>query len=102
MDRYLILITHKTLSKANLQQFEKLFAAKKLKSLIVKRQKNGLLIKVPLFDYIEFDLLGASYINKLRITLLKKNFKTDKYAIEIKDAKINSDEWQEILRKVRL
>lgn len=102
MDRYLIVLHYRSLNKKQQAHFDKLFDNEKLKGLIVKSTEEQLIMRVPLFDYLEFDFLNAKYVKKLKVSLIKRNVKTGKYSKEVDNAAFNSDEYYTLLRRIRL
>lgn len=99
---YVIKIDTDKLKKKDYESFCQQLSADHLKKFIVKSSKKTLIIKLPLFDYIEYEIFSkSSLIKKLRISLLQKD-NNGKYQFKITRCKVGSDDYNQLLRLTRL
>lgn len=98
---YLIKIDLDLLSSKDKKTFLELMNSKKLKSFIVKKAEKAIIIKIPLFDYLEYEIFAnRNFLKKLRFSLLTKH--NDKFQLAITRCKTNSDDYYKMLRLTRL
>lgn len=98
---YLVRISYPKLNKKQFDMINELFDGNAKKKFIFKRQDNAVIIQPALFDYLEYDFnINPVIKNKAQFMLLEMN--KEKKARKIVDnCKYGSDEYNELVRKIR-
>lgn len=98
---YVIRITYPKLDKKQSTIVNALFDDDNFKKYILKRTSDSILLTQALFDYLEYDFNTNSIIkNKASFMLLEKN-SDNKFKKIVENCKMDSDEFNEILRIIR-
>lgn len=99
---YVVKIDIDTLSKKDYETFVKSFDSDSFKKFILKQTKKTIVINLPLFDYLEYEVYSKkSYLKKLRFSLLRKN-NEGKFEFVITRCKAGSEDYDNMLRLTRL
>lgn len=98
---YLVRISYPKLNKKQSEVISNLFAGEAKKKYIFKRQKDTIFIQPALFDYLEYDFnINPVIKNKAQFMLLEMN-KQKKARKVVDNCKFGSDEYNELIRKIR-
>lgn len=98
---YLVRISYPKLNKKQSEVISNLFAGEAKKKYIFKRQKDMIYIQPALFDYLEYDFnINPVIKNKAQFMLLELN-KQKKARKIVDNCKFGSDEYNELIRKIR-
>lgn len=101
---YLIKIDYSRLKDKDKYEFIERFNGQKFDKYIVNQNDNVAIVKLQIFDYLIFDIETIKKFTKnLRLSLLsrdeKKEFKNIKIIYD--DIKVNTDEYNELIRQIR-
>lgn len=97
---YLVKIDLSKLKPAEKKAFNKLIDDDRLDSQVAKRGDQAVIIKPPLFDYLEYEFFtNKMFKRKVKFTLLKQT--KGKVKVIVNNCKLKSDEFNEILRTLR-
>lgn len=101
---YLIKIDYSRLKDKDKYEFIERFNGQKFDKYIVNQNDNVAIVKLQIFDYLIFDIESIKKFTKnLRLSLLsrdeKKEFKNIKIIYD--DIKVNTDEYNEMIRQIR-
>lgn len=97
----LIRISYPKVNEKNKALITKLFENEAMKKYIFKQQDNSIFIQTVLFDYLEYDFnINPVIKNKAQFMLLELNNENKARKI-VDNCKYGSDEYNEILRKIR-
>ena len=97
----LIRISYPKVNEKNKALITKLFENEAMKKYIFKQQDNSIFIRTVLFDYLEYDFnINPVIKNKAQFMLLELNNENKARKI-VDNCKYGSDEYNEILRKIR-
>lgn len=98
---YLVRISYPKLNKKQAEIINNLFDGNAKKKYIFKRQKDAIFIQPALFDYLEYDFnINPVIKNKAQFMLLELN-KQKKARKVVDNCKFGSDEYNELVRKIR-
>lgn len=98
--RYLIKIDFTKLNKQD--EFLILFNSEKFKKYIISKGKNSVVIAIPLFDFLQYELESNKKFKKsLRFTLLKQNMETSKVKIILDKFSMKNEKYDAMLRIIR-
>lgn len=98
---YLVRISYPKLNKKQLGIINELFDGNAKEKFIFKRQDNAIIIQPALFDYLEYDFnINPVIKNKAQFMLLEMN-KEKKARKIVNNCKYGSDEYNELVRKIR-
>lgn len=91
-----------SLSKKDNELFVSLLDNESFKRFILKKTSKSIIITTTLFDYLEYEIYAKkSYLKKLKFSLLQKN-KNNKYEFKVKDCKAGTDDYNLMLRLIRM
>lgn len=98
---YLIRISYPKLNAKNKALVTNLFDNEAMKKYIFKQQDDAIFIQPVLFDYLEHDFnINPVIKNKAQFMLLELNNENKAKKI-VDNCKFGSDEYNELLRKIR-
>lgn len=98
--RYLVKIDFSKLNKQD--EFLVLFSSEKFKKYIINQGKNSIIISIPLFDFLQYELENNKKFKKsLRFTLLKQNMETSKVKIVLDKFSMKNEKYDAMLRIIR-
>ena len=103
---YLFKIDYSRLKEKDQYEFRERINGDKFLPYIVKRNDdtNVIIFKIAIFDYIIFDIESEKKFSKnLRLSLLSRDEKKESNNIQIifENIKPNTDEYNEMIRKIR-
>lgn len=101
---YLVKIDFSELNTKNKYEFIERVNGDKFKKYIVKMNDTVMIVKLQVFDYLIFDIQQVKKFSKnLRLSLLSRDEKLNTNKVEeiYKNVKINTDEYNEMIRTIR-
>lgn len=101
---YLIKIDYSRLNDKYTHEFIERFNGKKFDKYIVSQNEDVAIVKVQIFDYLIFDQeVNKKLIKNLRLSLLLRDEKKKSNNIKVlyENVKINTDEYNELVRQLR-
>jgi len=101
---YLIKIDYSRLKDKDKYEFIERFNGQKFDKYIVNQNDNVAIVKLQIFDYLIFDIETIKKFTKnLRLSLLSRDEKKESKNIKIiyDDIKVNTDEYNEMIRQIR-
>lgn len=101
---YLIKIDYSRLKDKDKYEFIERFNGQKFDKYIVNQNDNVAIVKLQIFDYLIFDIESIKKFTKnLRLSLLSRDEKKESKNIKIiyDDIKVNTDEYNEMIRQIR-
>mgnify|MGYP006989730387 FL=1 len=101
---YLIKIDYSRLKDKDKYEFIERFNGQKFDKYIVNQNDNVAIVKLQIFDYLIFDIETIKKFTKnLRLSLLSRDEKKKSKNIKIiyDDIKVNTDEYNELIRQIR-
>ena len=101
---YLIKIDYSRLKDKDKYEFIERFNGQKFDKYIVNQNDNVAIVKLQIFDYLIFDIETIKKFTKnLRLSLLSRDEKKESKNIKIiyDDIKVNTDEYNELIRQIR-
>lgn len=92
------------LNQKNKYEFLERVNGKKFEKYIIKKNDSVMIVKLQIFDYLIFDIQQVKkFAKSIKLSLLSRDEELDKNKVEeiYSNVKINSDEYNELIRTIR-
>lgn len=92
------------LNQKNKYEFLERVNGKKFEKYIIKKNDSVMIVKLQIFDYLIFDIQQVKkFAKSIKLSLLSRDEELDKNKVEeiYSNVKVNSDEYNELIRTIR-